>query len=129
MATSHSFPFRRSNPNRVLAVRGGIPLHGTYPISGAKNAALPLMICALLASEPVCLRNVPANLDIVVVSDLLRSLGADVDWSHTEAGLSVTISAQKLRPAAIQLELVTLMRASVSLLGAVWEDQFADARR
>jgi len=108
-----------SDPNRVLVIRGGRPLHGTYPISGAKNAALPLMICALLATEPITLCNVPANLDMAVLADLLRSLGASVDWSQTPAGLTATISAEKLQPAQIQAHLVTRMRASILLLGAL----------
>jgi UDP-N-acetylglucosamine 1-carboxyvinyltransferase len=109
----------RLDPNRVLTIRGGRPLIGVYPISGAKNAALPLLIAALLTSEPVTLRNVPANLDMAVLADLLRSLGATFDWSRTAAGLSAAISAKKLQPAQIQADLVTRMRASVLLLGAL----------
>jgi len=108
-----------SDPNRVLVIGGGRPLHVTYPIRGVKNAALPLMICALLATEPITLCNVPANLDMAVLADLLRSLGASVDWSQTPAGLTATISAEKLQPAQIQAHLVTRMRASILLLGAL----------
>jgi UDP-N-acetylglucosamine 1-carboxyvinyltransferase len=119
MVSSASFLFHRSDPNRVLTIRGGRPLSGTYSISGAKNAALPLMVSALLTPHQVTLRNVPANLDIAVLAELLRSLGATVDWSRRTDGLSVTISADRLHPARIQAELVTRMRASALLLGAL----------
>ena len=119
MVDRASFPAHRTDPDRVLAIRGGRPLIGIYPISGAKNSALPLMIAALLTAESVTLCNTPANLDIAVLADLLRSLGASVEWSRDNAGLSTTISAEKLYPTQIQDELVTRMRASVLLLGAL----------
>ena len=57
--------------DRIL-IRGGAPLNGTIPISGAKNAALPLMIASLLTDETLELINVPRLAD---VSSLLRILG------------------------------------------------------
>lgn len=103
----------------VLVIKGGRPLAGTYPISGAKNAALPLMVSALLTPRPVTLRNVPRNLDVAVLSSLLQGLGCEMQWSTGTAGLSVTICADQVRPGEIDAELVTRMRASVLLLGAL----------
>lgn len=109
----------RPNPGRSLAIHGGRPLVGTYPISGAKNAVLPLMVSALLTPHLVTLHNVPASLDVAVLAALLQRLGAGLHWSATEAGLSLTICADRLHPLQIDNELVSRMRASVLLLGAL----------
>jgi UDP-N-acetylglucosamine 1-carboxyvinyltransferase len=109
----------RPHPGRLLTIRGGRPLVGTYPISGAKNAVLPLMVSALLTPHLVTLHNVPASLDVAVLSALLQRLGAGLHWSTSEAGLSVTICADRLHPAQIDKDLVSRMRASVLLLGAL----------
>ncbi|MCX7361213.1 MAG: UDP-N-acetylglucosamine 1-carboxyvinyltransferase [Alphaproteobacteria bacterium] len=112
-------PWWRLSTGRTLVVRGGRPLIGTYPISGAKNAVLPLMVSALLTPHLVTLRNVPATLDVAVLAALLQKLGCEMHWSATGAGLSVTLSADRVQPGRIDPELVTRMRASVLLLGAL----------
>ncbi|WP_020698023.1 UDP-N-acetylglucosamine 1-carboxyvinyltransferase [Reyranella massiliensis] len=112
-------PWWRPSHGHSLVVRGGRPLSGVYPISGAKNAILPLMISALLTPHLVTLRNVPASLDVAVLSALLRRLGAEMHWSTTAAGLSVTICADRLHPGSIDGDLVSRMRASVLVLGAM----------
>jgi UDP-N-acetylglucosamine 1-carboxyvinyltransferase len=112
-------PWWRPNSGDRLVIRGGQPLIGRYPISGAKNAVLPLMVSALLTPHLVTLRNVPANLDVAVLAALLQRLGCDMHWSNSDAGLSVTISADRVQPRQIDQELVTRMRASVLLLGAL----------
>ncbi len=112
-------PWWRPHPGRTLAIRGGTPLVGTYPISGAKNAVLPLMVSALLTPHLVTLHNVPATLDVAVLASLLQGLGCEMNWSPTSAGLSLTISADKVRPRSVDPDLVTRMRASVLLLGAL----------
>ena len=112
-------PWWRPDPGRSLTIQGGRPLVGTYPISGAKNAVLPLMISGLLTPRLVTLNNVPANLDVAVLAALLKSLGAELRWSRTELGLSVTICADHVHPVSIDKELVARMRASVLLLGAL----------
>jgi len=111
-------PWWRPSAGRSLVIRGGRPLLGHYPISGAKNAVLPLMISALLTPHLVTLRNVPASLDVAVLSALLRRLGAEMHWSTT-TGLAVTIGADRIHSGSIDGELVTRMRASVLLLGAL----------
>src|SRR5690349_22010622 len=119
MSLSAAAPWWRPNPGQWLAVEGGRPLVGTYPIGGAKNAVLPLMVSALLTPHLVTLNNVPGNLDVAVLAALLKGLGAGLHWSRTELGLSVTICADHVHPVWIDNELVARMRASVLLLGAL----------
>jgi UDP-N-acetylglucosamine 1-carboxyvinyltransferase len=112
-------PWWRPGTGRVLVVRGGRPLVGTYPISGDKNAVLPLMVSALLTPHLLTLRNVPGNLDVAVLAALLQRLGCEMHWSARADGLAVTISPDRVRPGDIDRELVSRMRASVLLLGAL----------
>jgi UDP-N-acetylglucosamine 1-carboxyvinyltransferase len=77
------------------------------------------MVSALLTPHLVVLRNVPATLDVAVLATLMQSLGCEMNWSQTAAGLSLTISANHVRPHSIDADLVTRMRASVLLLGAL----------
>lgn len=112
-------PWWQAGTGKALAIRGGTPLVGTYPISGAKNAALPLMVSALLTPHLVTLRNVPGNLDVAVLAALLQRLGCEMHWSSRPDGLAVTISADRIQPAGIDRDLVSRMRASVLLLGAL----------
>jgi UDP-N-acetylglucosamine 1-carboxyvinyltransferase len=116
---SAAAPWWHPNPGRCLAIEGGRSLVGTYPISGAKNAVLPLMVSTLLTPHLVTLNNVPANLDVAVLATLLKSLGAGLHWSRTDIGLSVMICADHVHPVEIDRELVARMRASVLLLGAL----------
>lgn len=112
-------PWWRPTAGNLLAIRGGRPLVGTYPISGAKNAALPLMVSALLTPHLVTLRNVPANLDVAVLAALLQRLGCEMHWSTRGGDLSLTLSADRVHPGRIDADLVTRMRASVLLLGVL----------
>ena len=112
-------PWWRPSNGGLLAIRGGRPLVGTYPISGAKNAVLPLMVSALLTPHLVTLRNVPANLDVAVLAALLQRLGCGLHWSTRGGDLALTLSADRVHPAGIDADLVARMRASVLLLGAL----------
>jgi UDP-N-acetylglucosamine 1-carboxyvinyltransferase len=116
---SAAAPWWRPDTGDRLLIRGGRPLVGRYPISGAKNAVLPLMVSALLTPHLVTLRGVPANLDVAVLAALLQRLGCEIHWSAGDSGLSVTISADRIQPRQIDADLVTRMRASVLLLGAL----------
>src|SRR5579859_6671832 len=97
----------------AIRIRGNGPLKGTVRISGAKNAALPILCATLLSDGASRLRNVPALRDIETTAALLRFLGRDVQVDapvvHVAAGSSV-------RPLA-PYELVKQMRASVLVLG------------
>ena len=119
ISLSAAAPWWHPNAGDRLVIRGGRALTGTYPISGAKNAVLPLMVSALLTPHLVTLRNVPANLDVAVLAALLQRLGCEMHWSETGAGLAVTIAADRVRADRIDPDLVTRMRASVLLLGAL----------
>ena len=61
-----------------IVVRGGQPLNGVIPIAGAKNACLTLMPATLLSEDPLTLTNAPRLSDIKTMTELLRSLGAEV---------------------------------------------------
>ncbi len=101
-----------------IRIRGGRPLHGEVEISGAKNAALPLVIAALLTSEPVTLSRMPKLADIATLSELLAELGVDItahvsdDTDHT-----LTLNAANITSTVAPYELVRRMRASVLVLG------------
>jgi UDP-N-acetylglucosamine 1-carboxyvinyltransferase len=97
----------------AIRIRGGRELHGTIHISGAKNAALPILCATLLSDGESLLRNVPKLRDIDTTSALLRFLGADVD--NAAPRVRVT-PGNAIRPEA-PYELVKQMRASVMVLG------------
>jgi UDP-N-acetylglucosamine 1-carboxyvinyltransferase len=96
-----------------LVIEGGVPLHGTVRVSGAKNAALPILCASLLTDGACTFRNVPALRDIDTTADLLRSMGAEVDV----AAPVVQVRAASLRKPEAAYELVKQMRASVLVLG------------
>jgi UDP-N-acetylglucosamine 1-carboxyvinyltransferase len=96
-----------------LRIQGGHPLKGTVRISGAKNAALPLMSACLLTDEPLILNNLPNLADIQTMSYLLESLG--VTATRTEH--SITLTANKNLTTHANYDLVRKMRASILVLG------------
>jgi UDP-N-acetylglucosamine 1-carboxyvinyltransferase len=112
-------PWWKAARGERLMIGGGRKLHGEIAISGAKNAALPLMILPLLTSHLVTLHNVPRNLDVAVLATLLRQLGVAIRWSTRGAALSLHASAERVDPGAIDAALVGRMRASFLLLGAL----------
>jgi len=95
-----------------LLVKGGVPLHGDVTISGAKNAALPIMAATLLTAEPCVIRRVPNLSDIRFMGQILTSLGADVRFD----GNTVTIQAAKIKGVG-DYELIRKMRGSICILG------------
>ncbi len=96
-----------------LIVEGGHPLHGTVRISGAKNAALPLMAATLLAPGCHTLHNVPDLRDTRTMLSLLEQLG--VRWERE--GNTLRLHTESLTGAEAPYELVKTMRASVLVLG------------
>jgi UDP-N-acetylglucosamine 1-carboxyvinyltransferase len=96
-----------------LLIEGGIALNGEVAISGAKNAALPLLCTALLTSEPVTFHNVPALNDIDTMLKLLAQMGVKVE----QAGDTVTLQADVLDNPVATYEMVKTMRASILVLG------------
>jgi UDP-N-acetylglucosamine 1-carboxyvinyltransferase len=93
-------------------VSGGKPLHGDVRISGAKNAALPVLASALLASGVCTFHNIPDLVDIRTIKKLLRNLGAQIEGDET-----VTVNAEKITNHEAPYDLVKTMRASVLVLG------------
>jgi UDP-N-acetylglucosamine 1-carboxyvinyltransferase len=97
-----------------LAIVGGRPLDGEVRISGAKNAALPILAATLLAEGPVTLRNVPKLNDIATTLKLLKRMGVAAE--HRDDG-SVTVDAGGINDFIAPYELVKTMRASILVLG------------
>ncbi len=97
-----------------LIIRGGNVLRGTIPISGAKNAALPLMTAALLTDAPLILNNVPMLADIRTLTGLLRQHGCTATQNDSQ---SWTLHAPAITSTTAPYELVRKMRASVLVLG------------
>lgn len=97
-----------------LLIRGGTPLQGNVRISGAKNAALPILAGTLLASEPVTIRNVPHLKDVTTTLSLLQLLGAELT---VDDQLNVEVDASKVHNFEAPYALVKTMRASILVLG------------
>ena len=95
-----------------LVIQGGTRLDGTVTVSGAKNAALPILMGCLLPQGKVTLNNVPALRDINTSIKLLELLGCETSFENN----TVTVVPGKLSPEA-PYELVKTMRASVLCLG------------
>jgi UDP-N-acetylglucosamine 1-carboxyvinyltransferase len=97
-----------------LVIEGGIPLAGEVRISGAKNAALPLMCAALLTREPLRLGNIPQLKDVSTMLRLLGQMGVDVSLDER---LGVELCAARLANPVASYDLVKTMRASILVLG------------
>jgi UDP-N-acetylglucosamine 1-carboxyvinyltransferase len=96
-----------------IRIEGGVRLEGAIPISGAKNAALPLMAAALLTEEPLVLSNVPKLVDIAFMAELLNSFGVTVERENDV----LRLSAATIRNTIAAYDLVRKMRASFWVLG------------
>jgi UDP-N-acetylglucosamine 1-carboxyvinyltransferase len=105
-----------------IRIVGGKPLNGTIPISGAKNATLPLMIASLLTDETLILDNVPRLADVVQLQRILGNHGVDVMMSGKRPGddeykgQTVHLSARRIVDTTAPYELVSKMRASFWVL-------------
>ena len=102
-----------------IRIIGGTPLNGTIQISGAKNAALPLMAASLLTDDALTLSNVPYLADIVTMANLLAQHGVDISFSSAAAniGRRMSLSSSNIHNLTAPYELVRTMRASVWVLG------------
>jgi len=103
-----------------LIIKGGNRLSGTIPISGAKNAALTLIPCALLTEEPMTLRNLPRLADIDGFQHLMTQFGVSVGIQGKrpeDFGRVVTFEASRLTSTVAPYDLVRKMRASILVLG------------
>ena len=117
-----------------IRIQGGVPLNGTIEISGAKNAALPLMAASLLTEAPLVLSNLPKLADIASMGDLLKGLGVEIEVlgnGHANgkggSGRRVRLTAAKITETTAPYDVVRKMRASVLVLGPLLA-RFGQAR-
>jgi UDP-N-acetylglucosamine 1-carboxyvinyltransferase len=96
-----------------LRIRGGARLKGEVPISGAKNAALPILCASLLTADELTLDNVPQLQDVATALKLLRQMGVAAE----RTGTSVTLKADAVTRTEAPYELVKTMRAAILVLG------------
>ena len=96
-----------------IRIRGGRPLKGNLPISGAKNAALPLMVAAMLSDRPLHLSNVPNLADIATMAALLAQHGIAIDRD----GNDMVLTGAEIASTTAPYDIVRKMRASVLVLG------------
>ena len=106
-----------------IRITGGQRLHGTIPISGAKNAALPLMIASLLTPDTVTLKNVPNLADVSLLIRILRNHGVDTAFDgkrangHAHQGETLHLTARDIVDTVAPYDMVRRMRASFWVLG------------
>ena len=97
-----------------LLISGGQTLSGDVRISGAKNAALPVLMAALLTREPLHVRNVPHLHDITTTMELLGRMGVGLE---VDEKLNITVDSSSLNSVVAPYDLVKTMRASILVLG------------
>src|SRR5688572_31546414 len=97
-----------------LLIHGGVALEGDVRISGAKNAALPILAATLLADGPVSVGNVPHLQDVTTMIELLGRMGVSVTIDDK---MRVEVDASTMREPVAPYELVRTMRASIVVLG------------
>ena len=97
-----------------LKIVGGKPLHGEIVVSGAKNAALPILCATLLTDEPVVLRNVPRLKDVETMVAVLQQLGVEAEWLAEDV---LRLQTKEVTSHEAPYELVSTMRASILVLG------------
>jgi UDP-N-acetylglucosamine 1-carboxyvinyltransferase len=97
-----------------LIIQGGFPLQGEISISGAKNAALPILAATLLTDEPVVISNVPHLHDITTTMGLLGRMGAELTIDER---MNIEVNNKNVSEFFAPYELVKTMRASILVLG------------
>ena len=97
-----------------LIITGGKPLNGEIRISGAKNAALPIIVSTLLSDEPVLIRNIPHLHDITTTMELLGRMGVSLTMDEK---MDVEVNPSTIKSYVAPYELVKTMRASILVLG------------
>jgi UDP-N-acetylglucosamine 1-carboxyvinyltransferase len=105
-----------------IQIRGGRRLNGEVRISGAKNAALPLMVASLLTDEPLTLASVPHLTDISQLAEILAGLGVEITMNGNghagaEVGRVLKLHAKKIASTEAPYDLVRKMRASFLVIG------------
>jgi UDP-N-acetylglucosamine 1-carboxyvinyltransferase len=95
-------------------IEGGVPLSGTITPAGNKNGALPILAACLLTDDEMILRNVPRISDVEAMIELLRSLGARVEWLGPS---EVLVDSSSVKTTEVDSELAERIRASFLLAG------------
>ncbi|MBM2826155.1 MAG: murA1 [Dehalococcoidia bacterium] len=103
-------------PGERFVIDGGYPLEGSVRINGAKNAALPCMAAALLTAEECVLENVPHIDDVTIMSQVLASLGMEVEWVGDDR---LRLKAAHVTTTEAPSHLVVKNRASFLVMGAL----------
>ena len=99
---------------KKLVINGGYPLNGSVKISGAKNAALPMMTASILSNHDITLNCIPDLADVRTMIILLESMGIKANKNHED---SLTFNASGINSKFASYELVKTMRASIMVLG------------
>ena len=100
-----------------IIIEGGSRLYGTVKISGAKNAALPVLVASILTDKENRIHNVPLLKDVDTISQLLRRSGVRVERNGDS---QIIVDASKIDDTEAPYDLVRTMRASVLVLGHYW---------
>ena len=100
-----------------LVLSGGAPLEGEIPISGAKNAALPLMAASLLSADALIFSNVPDLADITTMNEVLSEHGTEITLSKRGGMRTLRLITPQITSAVAPYDLVRKMRASILVLG------------
>ena len=100
-----------------FCIKGGNPLRGEVSIGGAKNSVLKLMAAAILVPGPVKIHNVPELTDVEIMLEVIRQMGIKIDYNKLEK--TVVIDATEITSITAKYELVSKMRASFIVLGAL----------
>lgn len=107
-----------------LVIQGGIPLSGEVRVSGAKNAALPILCASILTPETLRVQNLPHLRDVTTMLTLLGQMGVGVSLDEK---LGVSLTARHIEERVAPYELVKTMRASILVLGPLVA-RFGEAR-
>ncbi|MBU3585312.1 UDP-N-acetylglucosamine 1-carboxyvinyltransferase [Polynucleobacter sp. AM-26B4] len=100
-----------------LSIQGGIPLKGEITITGAKNAALPILCAGLLSAEPITLRNLPDLQDVRTILKILAQMGLKVTFPNPDDRSVVILDGSDIHTPEASYDLVKTMRASILVLG------------
>ena len=100
-----------------LSIQGGNPLKGEISITGAKNAALPILCAGLLSDEAITLRNLPDLQDVRTILKILAQMGLKVTFPNPEDRSVVILDGSDIHTPEASYDLVKTMRASILVLG------------
>jgi len=100
-----------------LSIQGGASLKGEITITGAKNAALPILCAGLLSSEPITLRNLPDLQDVRTILKILAQMGLKVTFPNPDDRSVVVLDGSDIHTPEASYDLVKTMRASILVLG------------